>query len=624
MAANLNQDHLLILSPGSTAHTVEIKTAVITIGSGADNYAVLDDPNVSPQHARVEIDGSNYKVIDLDSESGTYLDDVKLVPSVPQVWKFGQVLRIGQNWLRLERGVSGPPQQFISSDETLPGRGLARSRSSDGGVVIFLETLHLSVAPGGSVTTSIILVNQGTVVEQGRLMVEGIPAEWVSGLTPLIRLLPGTQQAVRVVIRPPRSPQSRAGSHPLTFRLVGQTASDQVTEAQGTLNITTYAQFHTDLQPHRILAGQTARVLIENQGNAPHIFKLKWRDWADELTFNPPQVDLPVDAGTTIEAKFRVTPRRRPWFGSQQAYPFSTQVSSPGGEIQKLEGEVISSGRISPLMILTLLIFLCLGSVIVGAGAVTGPQILGSLLANIEPRETATYPIPTPVSTMIPTAKPSFLTEATATNLPTATPTATPSPEPSHTVTRTPLPQATATKLSQPTATPTKRPSTATPTVTPAKTPLPTSTPVVRTQPSAIPPSASKAYDVTDPLVNAVLNQIPLVVWHETSHTCASHAGLNNLLEGVDGVQEGHVIGPHAGDFVWKSRECGFIGNVLFKYTNGSFQLIRQESAERFCQGEAFLSFEKAMQMFASGEIEWSGHIGDSGRGVTGCDLSAK
>ena len=68
-------------------------------------------------------------------------------------------------------------------------------------------------------------------------------------------------------------------------------------------------------------------------------------------------------------------------------------------------------------------------------------------------------------------------------------------------------------------------------------------------------------YDVNNPSVNQVLNVIPLVIHHASSFTCASHGGLNNLMQ----VQEGHVIGPHAGDFIMGGKD-----NVLFKYTNGS------------------------------------------------------
>ncbi len=72
----------------------------------------------------------------------------------------------------------------------------------------------------------------------------------------------------------------------------------------------------------------------------------------------------------------------------------------------------------------------------------------------------------------------------------------------------------------------------------------------------------------------------------------------------------GHVIGPNSGEFVWKSRECGKVGNVRFKVEdveNGSFVLIREEDFELFCNGEKSLPYGKALQMFGTGEIEWSG-----------------
>jgi hypothetical protein len=123
------------------------------------------------------------------------------------------------------------------------------------------------------------------------------------------------------------------------------------------------------------------------------------------------------------------------------------------------------------------------------------------------------------------------------------------------------------------------------------------------------------AYDVNNANVKRILNEIPLVVHHEERITCASHGGVNNLLAEV---ANGNVIGPHSGDFVMGHD------NVLFEYSNGSLQLIRENPVARFENGEKYLPFEKAIQMFATGEIVWNGSIGDwPARGVTGCDSSA-
>jgi hypothetical protein len=122
-------------------------------------------------------------------------------------------------------------------------------------------------------------------------------------------------------------------------------------------------------------------------------------------------------------------------------------------------------------------------------------------------------------------------------------------------------------------------------------------------------------YDINNPAVNQVLTLIPLVQHNSQNFICVSHAGINNLMT----LQEGNVIGPHAGDFVMGSD------NVLFKYTHGSLALIRENPIARFEGGAETLAFDQAMQLFQKGEITWTGTLGQTpGRGVTGCDPAIK
>lgn len=131
----------------------------------------------------------------------------------------------------------------------------------------------------------------------------------------------------------------------------------------------------------------------------------------------------------------------------------------------------------------------------------------------------------------------------------------------------------------------------------------------------APPPS----YDTSNVQVNQVLNQIPLVIHHNGHYTCASHAGLNNLLPSVE---NGHVIGPHSRDFAFIG-EGG--GNVLFEYSNGTLRLIRDNPVARFAGDEKYVSLETALKMFETGEVVWTGGFGEwPARGVPGCDESAK
>ncbi len=140
----------------------------------------------------------------------------------------------------------------------------------------------------------------------------------------------------------------------------------------------------------------------------------------------------------------------------------------------------------------------------------------------------------------------------------------------------------------------------------------PSLTPPLRTTPSL---TVTPRLTTTNPRVEPLLNQIPLVVHHDGYHTCAAHTGLNHLLPSVVG---GHIIGPHAGDFVLDNRY-----GVLFEDTGEGFRLLLADSTARFADGEKYLSFDEARALFAAERIIWTGYFGQTpGRGVTGCDLA--
>ena len=130
--------------------------------------------------------------------------------------------------------------------------------------------------------------------------------------------------------------------------------------------------------------------------------------------------------------------------------------------------------------------------------------------------------------------------------------------------------------------------------------------------------STAPAYSSSNPRVNQVLNEIPLVVYHRDHFTCASHGGLNHLLPDV---VEGNVIGPHSGDFAYPVKG----GAVLFKYTGGTFVLVRDNPIARFDGDKESLPMDQALQMFEKGEVVWTGGIGVwPARAIQGCDLAAR
>jgi serine/threonine protein kinase len=369
--ADLSQDRVSIMAQDRTLRSVSMKPPGLTIGRSADSDVALDDSKVSRHHARIEFDGTNYQVVDLNSTNGTFLANVKLLPGVPEVWTPDKPLRIGDHWLRLERAqqpaVPGRSVMF-RSDGTMVAPSLIRSSAGPARVGVFMEISQLSVEPGSTTTASAIILNQGPVVDHFQTSVVGVPANWVPVSPPPVRLMPGAQQEVTLTIQPPRSPQSRAGRYPLTIRVASQDAPDQVTEVKGTLTVAAYSQFSSDLRPQKIRAGKTAQVTVQNQGNTRQTFTLTWQDRADELAFKPPQAQLTVPEGQVAAAEFRAVPRQRRWIGGPKTHPFSTHVSSPEGETQTRNGEVLSKGLI-PAWFPPVLLFLCVALAALAAWA---------------------------------------------------------------------------------------------------------------------------------------------------------------------------------------------------------------------------------------------------------------
>jgi len=256
--SELLEDRIQVLLGDGSIQTETISGREFTIGRGPENNLVLDHPKVSRHHARIEFDGTDYKVFDLNSTNGTYLANTKLLPGMPEIWMPDQPLRIGEVWLRLQQ-AGRPGGSMLLSDGTMVDASMVRSSPGVGRVGLFAEVSSLSVEPGSSTVVPIILLNQGPVVDHFQVSVEGVPDEWVPALPPLIQLLPGAQQEVTLSIQPPRVPQSRAGRYPITIHAASQDAADQVAEVKGTLTVGTFSQFTSVVAPQKIQAGKVAR-----------------------------------------------------------------------------------------------------------------------------------------------------------------------------------------------------------------------------------------------------------------------------------------------------------------------------------------------------------------------------
>lgn len=74
---------------------VPIRAPVVGIGRGAKNEIVIDDDSVSPSHARLEYVDGAWRITDLKSTNGTYVEGVRLAPEVTTPLPPGSAVRFG-------------------------------------------------------------------------------------------------------------------------------------------------------------------------------------------------------------------------------------------------------------------------------------------------------------------------------------------------------------------------------------------------------------------------------------------------------------------------------------------------------------------------------------------------
>ena len=362
------QDRIQVLDQDKTNRSFLIRRPSMSIGRDADNDIALDDRKTSRHHTRIEYDGTGYRVVDLNSTNGTYLANQRLLPGVAEPWLPEKALRIGDTWFRLL--LADQPSRVnprLTARQPLEIAGIVPPTASPAGklVSLFLESTQVSVEPGQSVTLPVVVLNQGASADNFTLSVTGVPAPWVSVPAKPVSLAPGEQKQVSITLRPPRDAHSRLGRYPLTVSVASQSRPGLYSDTNLELTVSTFTQFTSDLFPSRLRLGQTGRVSIQNQGNAPANFSLSWRDPSNQLLFTPPKAQFTVPEGQEIVAEFRIDARQTRWIGGEKSYSYSAQISPAGGPPQTHNAEAVGRGLL-PTWAIPVFVVLCVALAVVG------------------------------------------------------------------------------------------------------------------------------------------------------------------------------------------------------------------------------------------------------------------
>ncbi|MBX7221775.1 MAG: FHA domain-containing protein [Blastocatellia bacterium] len=109
-------EFILCISEGTTPRRILLTHGSYTLGTASDVEIGLDDPDIEPRHARLEIQEAAIRLIDCASESGVFLNGRQVRGSVSL--KSGDLLRLGDS---VEMTIQGNQSVPLHSSHHVEG-----------------------------------------------------------------------------------------------------------------------------------------------------------------------------------------------------------------------------------------------------------------------------------------------------------------------------------------------------------------------------------------------------------------------------------------------------------------------------------------------------------------------
>jgi hypothetical protein len=179
------------------------------------------------------------------------------------------------------------------------------------------------VTPGQETSTTMTVRNDSDIVEAYEFEVVGGCAPWTTVEPARLSLYPGTSEQVAVVLRPPRSPEVRAGEVPLGVRVLPAERPESAVVTETTVIVEPFAKQRARLIPKRRRAWRSARyrVEVQNDGNTPTVVTPSLPEADDHLKIAVSTAPTTVGPGAKAELELRVRVAKPLWFGKPAVWP---------------------------------------------------------------------------------------------------------------------------------------------------------------------------------------------------------------------------------------------------------------------------------------------------------------
>lgn len=197
-------------------------------------------------------------------------------------------------------------------------------------VILTSDSLH--VEPGIAASVSLEIVNEGPSSFNLNIQVEGIDPAWVAVPVPELKLGSNETRSERIFLKPPREPESLAGTYPFVVK-VWDPESGESRTVQATLEIKPYHQLSVDVQPRRAILSTFSRratfqATVINLGNVEHNVRMSATDPDDLFAFEFDSEEALISPGAQKTFNLTTIAKKPALFANARLQQFNVSCRS--------------------------------------------------------------------------------------------------------------------------------------------------------------------------------------------------------------------------------------------------------------------------------------------------------
>jgi hypothetical protein len=216
------------------------------------------------------------------------------------------------------------------------------------GVAVGFDAAQIPVTPGQEASVEVRVRNTGQVVDQIDLDILGDAKAWARVEPASVNLLPGAEQAVRLVLAPPRSATIAAGETTFALRAFSHEDTEGSVIHEAVALVAPFTEIAADIVPRTSRGSRKGKheLVIDNTGNHPTMVEIRPTDPDDMLEFRVEQSVVDTQAGTASFVDVVTKPQKRFIRGQNKTLPFQVIVLPEGEQPLTVNGSMLQEAML--------------------------------------------------------------------------------------------------------------------------------------------------------------------------------------------------------------------------------------------------------------------------------------